>query len=376
MHLEKIILTNFKNYEAQTLYFSPSLNGFAGLNGMGKTNLLDAVYYLCMCKSAMQNADADVVRRGEDFFRLEGVFEKENKKEKIVAIFASLQGKRKKLFERNDVPYVALAQHIGCLPVVFFAPGDTAIATGGSEERRRLIDVALAQLDPTYLACLSAYNKILDQRNAYLKKIEDGARSRFNDVNVAETYLLDAYDQAIVKPGTVIFNKRREFVELCCEVFNPVYKIVSGAVESVDFTYESALSRQSFQEILAQNRAKDVFLHRTTEGVHRDDLIFSLNGAPLKKFGSQGQLKSFVVCLKLAICEIFRRKTGRPPILLIDDLFDKLDEQRVERLLELLSSAHYGQIFITDTHPQRLEKMARAMKVPYKIFLVDQGKVT
>jgi DNA replication and repair protein RecF len=371
LYLDKLILTNFKNYASQSLNFSARLNCFVGLNGMGKTNLLDAIYYLCLCKSNFLGSDVDVVLRGGDFMRLEGDFIKNGRLEKIVA---KVQPRKKKIIERNGVSYAGLSDHIGFLPVVFFAPDDTLLAKEGSEERRRFLDMALSQIDNQYLTNLIFYNKILEQRNAHLKK-QGGAEG-------LDEKLIAIYDTQLLIPARYIHEKRKDFTVLLTPIFNELYKKIADAHEEVGIQYESQLLTNDLKDLLLKYREKDRILQRTTSGIHRDDLVFTMDEKPLKKFGSQGQLKSFILALKLAQHEIlaqnFLLETGEKkdmPILLLDDIFDKLDEKRVENLLQLLVNQPYGQIFMTDTHKERIENIVKNVVVPFKIFDVENGKV-
>jgi DNA replication and repair protein RecF len=370
LYLEKLILTNFKNYATQSLTFSERLNCFVGLNGMGKTNLLDAIYYLCLCKSNFLSSDIDVVLRGGDFMRLEGDFMKNGRREKIVA---KVQPRKKKVIERNDVAYAGLSEHIGFLPVVFFAPDDTLLAKEGSEERRRFLDTALSQFDNQYLTHLIVYNKILEQRNAHLKR-EGGVEG--NDEK-----LLAVYDSQLLAPARYIHEKRKDFTRLLTPVFNEIYKKIAGSTEEVGITYDSQLLTVDLKDLLIKTREKDRILQRTTTGIHRDDLTFTMDEKPLKKFGSQGQLKSYILALKLAQHDILSEgiyaETGVKrdmPILLLDDIFDKLDEKRVENLLQLLVNQPFGQIFMTDTHKERIENIVKNIAVPFKIFDIENGK--
>ena len=365
MHLHELKLTNFKNYEFQSLAFSPRLNLIAGLNGMGKTNLLDAVYYLCMGKSHFQGTDRNVVRQTEDFFRLEGYFFLQEKKEKIVA--KVVPGKQKTI-ERNDNAYPRISDHVGLLPVVFMAPDDTALALEGSEERRRFLDNTLCQLDHRYLDELVTYNKILEKRNALLKQ--------FAEKNSSNPTLLDVFNQQLLEPATYIETQRRLFIESFQPVFNEYYKTICGGTEPVDCHYRSPLTGNDFLTLLRDTTEKDRILQRTTVGIHKDDLVFHLKDMPLKRFASQGQLKSFVLSLKLAQYECLRKQKGERPILLLDDLFDKLDDNRVGQLVELLVKGDFGQVFITDTHPERAEEMARNSGGEYKKFMVENGVVS
>lgn len=331
---------------------------------MGKTNVLDAVYYLCMCKSYFLPSDNDVILRGESFMRLEGHFNKNNKAEKIVA---KVQNRKKKLIERNDVVYTALSNHIGFLPVVMFAPDDTLLAKEGSEERRRFIDTSLSQVDNQYLTNLIFYNKILEQRNALLKKTEEFT---------ADTEgLVAIYDSQMLSPAQYIFNKRQEFTNQFSAVFNTIYKSISGARETVNIRYQSQLNDDSFANMLKKSREKDRFLQRTSVGIHKDDWVFDIDEKPLKRFGSQGQLKTFVMALKLAQYDILRDLKGELPILLLDDIFDKLDDERVQNLLQLIVNQSFGQIFITDTHEGRINKIVQNLNTDFKIFKVHKGNI-
>jgi DNA replication and repair protein RecF len=372
LHLDTLILTNFKNYATQRLTFSERLNCFVGLNGMGKTNLLDAIYYLCLCKSNFLSSDTDVVLRGGDFMRLEGDFIKNGRLEKIVA---KVQPRKKKIIERNGLAYAGLSEHIGFLPVVFFAPDDTLLAKEGSEERRRFLDMALSQFDNQYLTNLIFYNKILEQRNAHLKK-------QGNTEGGYDEKLITIYDTQLLTPARYIHEKRKNFTVLLTPIFNDLYKKIADAHEEVGIQYESQLLTFDLKDLMLKNREKDRILQRTTSGIHRDDLIFTMDEKPLKRFGSQGQLKSYILALKLAQHEILAQsvlaETGVKkdmPILLLDDIFDKLDEKRVENLLQLLVNQPYGQIFMTDTHKERIENIVKNVAVPFKIFDVENGKV-
>lgn len=371
MYLEKIILTQFKNYASQSLTLSKRLNCFVGLNGVGKTNLLDAIYYLCLCKSHFLASDLDVVLRGSDFTRLEGHFMKNNTREKIVA---KVQPRKKKTIERNDVAYAALSEHIGFLPVVMFAPDDTLLAKEGSEERRRFIDNVLSQIDNQYLTNLIFYNKILEQRNALLKKSTFEGKNGQNTEGV-DLDLLKIYDAQMLNPAAFIFEKRREFTEHFSPIFNEIYLKISDAKEQVLVTYSSQLLTDSLQNLFVKNREKDFILHRTTTGIHKDDWSFEIDEKPLKRFGSQGQLKTFVLALKLAQYEILRGIKNETPILLLDDIFDKLDANRVENLLQLIVNQSFGQIFITDTHLERMREMTEKLGVEFKIFTVENAEV-
>ncbi len=364
MNLQELKLTNFKNYKTQSLEFSARLNLITGLNGMGKTSLLDAVYYLCMGKSYFQGTDRNVVRQGEEFFRLEGYFFLNKKREKIVA--KVVPGKQK-TFEHNDNPYSRISDHVGLLPVVFMAPDDTVLALEGSEERRRFMDNTLCQLDHRYLEELVTYNRILEKRNAQLRQFAE--RNSFNAT------LLETFNWQLAAPAAYILEQRNRFIGAFQPIFNEYYEVICGGAELVDCYYRTQLSGHDFLSLLAEVAEKDRSLQRTTVGVHKDDLVFQLKGMPLKRFASQGQLKSFVLSLKLAQYECLRREKGTAPILLIDDLFDKLDDDRVSQLVELLLKSDFGQVFITDTHPGRAENLALRFGGEYRKFSVENGQV-
>ncbi|MEL6926635.1 MAG: DNA replication and repair protein RecF, partial [Bacteroidota bacterium] len=298
-----------------------------------------------------------------DFFRLEGYISRKGKKEKIVA---KVQPGQKKVFECNDVPYGKIAEHIGHLPVVMITPDDTQLATEGSEERRRFLDNTLSQINPQYLKNLMHYNKVLKQRNAALKQM--AAAKYFDDA------LVNSYDAQLLRPAPMLYEARRDFLERFAPIFGQYYQKISGGAEQVAFHYRSQLSKQSFEELLREAREKDRILQRTTVGLHKDDLTFSVNGHPLKRFGSQGQLKSFVLALKLAQYELLRREKEIPPLLLLDDIFDKLDLQRIRFLLELLFENDFGQIFLTDTQKDRVQQIVDNLNVEYRIFEIEQGK--
>lgn len=363
MHLERLKLTQFKNYETQEIICSPRLNAFVGMNGMGKTNLLDAIYYLCMCKSHFGTRDGDVVQHQQDFFRLEGYFIKSEKHERVVA---KVIPRKRKEFERNGVAYAKLSEHIGLLPVVFIAPDDTYLVREGSESRRRFLDNTLSQLDRVYLRALILYNKILKQRNAALKEF---AAQRYFDPT-----LLSIYDEQLLAPAATIYESRTNWMEIFNPIFQRYYGVISAQKETVGVRYRSQLSTATMEALLVQASEKDRILQRSTAGIHRDELVFTIDNYPLKKFSSQGQLKSFVLALKLAQYELLRRDTSIPPLLLLDDIFDKLDRARVRQLLQLIIDKNFGQIFITDTHKHRLAEIIDGFGTDYRIFTVENGQ--
>jgi DNA replication and repair protein RecF len=332
---------------------------------MGKTNLLDAIYYLCMCKNYAGVNDRKLVFHENDFFRLEGTFYLKKKKEKIVA--KVIPGK-KKVIENNDVPYKKIMEHIGSFPVVMIVPDDTLLVTEGSEIRRRFLDNTLSQLEPLYLSNLMIYNKVLKQRNAALKQF---AMERIYDEK-----LIGSYNQQLLKPAELIYKKRDSFSKEFTPLFEKYYHIISGEQETVKCEYFSQLENENLKTLLKQYAKKDSILQRTTCGIHRDDLKFFLGGHSLKNFASQGQLKSYVLALKLAQYEMLRIRKEVAPLLLLDDIFDKLDQFRVKHLISLLIEKKFGQIFITDTHENRVQDIIEKFDTDFKKFVIDSGTAT
>jgi len=368
MFLEEIKLSNFKNYSSTTLKVSNGINCFVGQNGMGKTNLLDAIYYLCMCKSNFGTNDRHLIKHEEGFFRLEGIFnatnDSDSPKQKIVA---KVQSGKKKVIEKNDVPYKRLMEHIGFLPAVMIVPDDTRLVTEGSEDRRRFIDNTLSQSDRNYLEALMEYNKVLRHRNAALK-----AFAKENNFNQT---LLNTYNQQLVAPAKIIFEKRTTFIQSFEPLFLKYYQLISDQAEPMGINYVSQLQEESLDILLDKFQQKDSILQRTTAGIHKDDLKFTLDNYPLKQVGSQGQIKSFVLALQLAKYEVLKKEKGNKPILLLDDIFDKLDKQRVTRLINLFIDEDFGQVFISDTHQMRIQEIMESIRVEIRTFVVSNGAI-
>lgn len=365
-YLESIELTEFRNYERLRLEFGPGLNGFLGRNGMGKTNLLDAIYYLCMTKSHFGTSDQHLARHGATFFRLAGTFWRQEKPEKVVA---KVIPRKSKVVERNDLPYSRLAEHIGWFPVVFTGPDDIALLRDGSEERRRLVDNTLCQTNAQYLQQLTLYQRLLQQRNALLK-------SWGGELRRADGALIEIYNQQMADPAAYLYAQRSAFFAEINPLFQVAHQQITGQQESVELRYQSSLAEMGWLELLAERWGRDLALQRTTQGLHRDDLLpFYAGEHPLQRVGSQGQLKSFLLALKLAQYQYLRQKKGLLPILLLDDLFDKLDEQRIARLVELLAQGGYGQVFISDTHDSRLSALVEHRRTDYQRFLVENGQI-
>lgn len=364
MFLRSLILSNFKNYQRQAFEFSPQLNCLVGLNGVGKTNVLDAVHFLCLCKSHSGLNDRNLVRHGADFFRIEGRFGlAEGGSAKVTAKY---QGGQRKEIEKNGVVFDRLSDYIGQSPVVMIAPDDVALVQDGSEDRRRFLDATLSQISSEYLQSLLVYNALLKQRNALLKS--------FFELRRFDADLLESLDRQMLKPAELIYAQRSAFVAEFRPLLESYYSAISGSKEEVSIAHDADMEGMPFSELLARAQEKDRLLQRSTVGPHRDDLVLEMDGQALKKFASQGQLKSFLLAMRLAQYELLRNAKGVSPILLLDDIFDKLDAQRVSHLVGLLLSRSFGQIFITDTQRERLESILVSFAVSYKVFEVQKGK--
>jgi DNA replication and repair protein RecF len=365
MFLEKLSLLNFKNYSGAELIFSDGVNAFVGDNGEGKTNLLDAIHYLSLCKSYFNPADSQNIKHDAEFFTVQGIYGVVDGFENI---YCGLKRAGRKIFKRNGKEYERLAEHIGLLPVVMISPVDGMLITEGSEERRKFIDSIISQFDRLYLEDLINYNKVLSQRNALLKQF---ANSRMYDADS-----LEIWNEQLISLGEKIYEKRLAFVNECLPIFKKHYESISGGKENVSVVYESHLHKGNFRNVLNAALEKDRLLQFTTTGIHKDDLLLNIGEYPVKRFASQGQQKSFLIALKLAQFDFMKEIKKQKPILLLDDIFDKLDDQRVRHLMELVSHENFGQIFITDTHPERVKKIFEKINVPLRTFLVEGGSVT
>ncbi len=350
LHLNKIILTQFKNYPSASFEFSERVTGICGCNGKGKTNLLDAIYYLCFTKSYFSKSDLLNVQFNADGFRIEGnlaqTILKNNLKEdfNVVSIF---RGAGKKEILVNDVAYEKFSSHIGKFPCVMIAPDDIEMITGGSEQRRRFIDTVLSQMDANYLQQLIIYNKVLLQRNSLLKS--------FADQKNRDMQLLQVLDAQLMQPGKEIYKKRKSFLEKLIPLAKKFYLQIADNSEVIDFNYESQLNENTFEELLERSRERDMFSQRSNAGIHKDDLGSQLNGKPFKSAASQGQKKSILFALKLAEFEMLKENKGFAPLLLLDDVFEKLDDLRMQNLLQWVCVNNESQVFITDTHLERLQ---------------------
>jgi DNA replication and repair protein RecF len=359
MHLKTLSLVNFKNYEQVDIPLTPKINCFVGENGVGKTNLLDAIHYLSLCKSNLNPVDSQNIRYDQDFLVVQGIFERRNKEENI---YCGIKKQKKKQFKRNQKEYSKLSEHIGLIPLVMISPADAVLINGGSEERRKFMNGVIAQYSRVYLDNLINYNRALTQRNSMLK---DFAASRKFDLQ-----MLEVWDEQLIRYGEPIFEERLRFVNELLPVFNDFHGHVSGNREQVTLTYQAHLHKTDFREGLKASVEKDRYIQYTTFGIHKDDLGMNLGGHSLKKSGSQGQQKTFLVALKLAEFEFIRKLTEIPPILLLDDIFDKFDSGRVKQIISLVAENQFGQIFITDTNEQRLQGILHEIPAEHKVFRI------
>jgi DNA replication and repair protein RecF len=362
MYIRELSLVNFKNFEHAEFKFSEGLNCFIGNNGAGKTNLMDAIYYLSFCKSFLNPVDAQNIRFDEDFFMVQGKY---SRLESDEMIYCGLKRNQKKIFKRNQKEYRKLSEHIGLIPLIVVTPSDTNLISGGSEDRRRFIDSVIAQYDTVYLENLIRYNRALQQRNNLLKQF--AGQHSFH----AET--LEVWDDQLVKYGLQIHESRVAFIEKLQPVFQKYYELISGGKEVVGLKLQSELAENDFEQLLKQTVGKDRMLQYTTCGIHKDDFEFELSDNPIKRFGSQGQKKTYLVALKLAQFDFMKEISGLTPILLLDDIFDKLDKNRVEQIVKLVADDHFGQIFITDTNREHLDQMIVGLETKSKIYTISDG---
>ncbi len=357
MFLQKLSLVNYKNITQQVFDFEHKINCFVGDNGIGKTNVLDAIYYLSFAKSYFNSVAVQNIRHGEVFFMLEGSYKVGTREE---VILCSLKKGQKKIVKRNGKAYEKFSEHIGKFPLVIVSPADRDLIVEGSETRRKFMDSVISQQDQSYLKTLIAYNKIIVQRNALLKYF--AANRTFDATNLA------VYDDQLAHYGTEIYNRRKAFIKVFIPIFNARYKTITEGKESVHLVYKSQLENTSFADLSVNSLEKDRVLQYTSAGVHKDDLSFLIDSFPIKKFGSQGQQKSYLIALKLAQFDFIKQQSKVTPLLLLDDIFDKLDEKRVSQLIALVNDAQFGQIFITDTHAERTEAVVKNSNKSYQMF--------
>lgn len=363
MFLKNLHLINFKSSTECSFVLSPKINCFLGDNGEGKTNILDAIYYLSYCKSFSNQIDSQNIRHNESFFVIQGLY---SNGEEETEIYCGLKKGTKKSFKKNKKEYQRLSEHIGLLPLVMISPSDSDLIADGSETRRRFIDSIIAQYDKLYLDQLIQYNKALTQRNALLKQ--------FADSGTFNAELLELWDLKLIEPGQYIFEKRKEFLREFVQLFNYYFQLISNGKENVDLIYKSELLSQNLEELLKHNLNRDRKVQLTLSGIHKDDVSFTLGDFPIKKIGSQGQQKSYLIALKLAQYYYLAKIKQTAPILLLDDIFDKLDESRVERLMKLVTNPEFGQVFITDTGLEKLPKLLSEIGVDFKASKIVEGQ--
>ena len=364
MILEKLTLLNYKNIAEATLELSPKMNCFIGRNGAGKTNVLDAVYYLSFCHSASNPVDSQVVRHGQEFLMLEGVYACDVPGDERLTISCGMKPGQKKHFKRDKKEYRRLSEHIGLIPIVMVSPDDTSLIGGGSEERRRLMDVVIAQINRTYMDALNRYNKALQQRNILLKQEAE-----------PDPEMMGIFEEQMAIAGEEVFRQRTQFAEQLTPLFQQFYERISGGHEQVALHYVSHCQRGPLLEVIQRDRWKDRAVGYSLHGIHRDDLEITLGNRPMKREGSQGQQKTFVISLKLSQFELLKQATQTTPLLLLDDIFDKLDAQRVEQIVSLVSGDNFGQIFITDTNREHLDQILTASSHDYNIYNVNDGEI-
>ena len=368
MFLGKIALLNFKNHEALSLAFTKKINCLIGNNGVGKTNLLDAIYYLCLTKSCFNATDQQKIHFGKDFFRLEGTFVKEG--ESFDVVYKLPANKRKELII-NDSVVPKLSEHVGNFPAIIISPDDSQLVLGSSEERRRFVDNTISQVNHEYLDQLIFYNKVLAQRNAALKG--------FAETRKVDKPLIESYNNQLVLPGIKIHEARKVAVAKLIPIFQSFYKQISFERESVSFTYNSQLNEKPFDELLKDNIDRDIMLQRTEVGIHKDDIEFFLFpkspqgdlNTKLKRFGSQGQQKSFIISIKFAQYTFIKQSKSFKPLLLIDDIFDKLDNDRSQKLVELIAGGDFGQVFLTDTDDAHIRQVLKGKEDLFEVISVD-----
>ena len=357
--LEKIVISDYRNIQLQELEFSPNVNCISGNNGEGKTNLLDAIYYMSMTKSAFAASDKFNLRHGAEEFSLAGTYRMESGLSSRFALKMTSKGEKK--VRRDDKPYQKISEHVGVLPVVMVSPADVSMVSESGEERRRFVNSVLSQMDREYMSAMQQYNRLLMQRNRMLKEMEP------------DRSLLEVVDMKMASLAEPVYKARRKFVDDLRPIVADYYRTLSGDSENVDIRYESELDRGPLDALLGASYEKDRFLKHTTVGVHRDDFAFMMNGHPIRRYGSQGQQKSFLVSLKFAQYEIMKHKYGFAPILLLDDVFDKLDMGRISNLLEMVASKDFGQIFITDSNKVRMAGIVDGLTQDRAYFETSAG---
>ncbi len=365
IRIERLTLYNFKNYNEVALEFKNKVVCFVGNNGSGKTNLLDAIHYLSACRSFFNPADSQNIYRGNEQASITGDFVRDDMPEQVIC---ALRKGQRKIFKRNFKEYGKLADHIGLLPVVIITPYDIELIWEGSEVRRKFLDATISQQSRPYLEALVAYNHALLQRNNLLKNF--GTRGGYS------TDLLEPWDYLLIQHGNFIFEERKKFIAEFVQDFQAVYQTICEGKEQTNIAYESELLNTPLENMLQNNQDKDRILERTSSGIHKDDIDFTIGGMPIKKFASQGQQKSFLFALKFAQYRFIREHQKLNPILLLDDLLDKIDEGRMMQILRWLKDNETGQVFITDTHTERIPQLLHQMQLPYEVWKISEGSAS
>jgi DNA replication and repair protein RecF len=363
MHLKNLSVLNFKNYSDAQFTLSTKVNCFVGNNGVGKTNILDAVHYLALCKSFFNNIDSQNIKHDQDFSVIQGVFERNGADDEI---YCAIQKNKRKVFKKNKKEYPKLADHIGLFPLVMISPADSSLIMEGGEERRRFINSVIAQYDKNYIENLLQYNKALAQRNKLLKEL--------GDQKGFDQDILEVWNDQLIYYGEKIFVSRTEFIKDILPVFREYYNFISSGYEEIDLVYESQLQKNSLKDLLAASLRKDLMLQYTSNGIHKDDLHMFLGKHRINKTGSQGQQKTFQVALKLAKFSYIRKLSGSTPILLLDDVFDKFDNLRLEQIIKLVILEEFGQIFITDTNEDHLSFILQRLNSEHKVFIISDNQ--
>lgn len=360
MYLKKLTLLNFKNHAEKTWEFCHQINCISGENGVGKTNVLDAIHYLSTCKSYFNQVDSQNIFYEKPYMSIKGVFEKEQNME----VQCYLKRGQKKVVKKNESEYERLSDHIGEIPLIIITPVDIYLINEGSEERRKFINLVISQFSRDYLEAVMRYNKILTQRNEQLKL--------FAEVGYFDKSLLEAMDAQMIPLGEQIHQARKSFFEEFSPLFQQYYSQLTGGKEEVAMTYDSQLNNSDFTTLLVENIEKDRGLQRSTQGIHKDDFVFEMGGHSVKKYASQGQIKSYLIAMKLAKFNYLKNKTGKIPMLLLDDIFEKIDENRAKNLMALLTEDDFGQIFITDTHAERLKEVLSGLAAEKKFINIEK----
>ncbi len=365
MYCQQLSVVQFKNLPDLKVDLSPKFNCFAGHNGAGKTNLLDAIYYLSFCKSFTNPVDSQNIAFEKEFFVIQGEYRVNGRTD---SLYCGLKRGQRKVFKRNKKEYDRLSDHIGSYPLVLLSPADSRLILGGSEERRKFVDGVISQYNKEYLHKLIAYNKALQQRNALLKIFAE--KRRF------DREALSIWDEQLIENGQYLHQERASFFNSFLPVFREYYVFLSHENEETDITYDTNLEKTDLRSLFEESLERDRIAQHTTAGIHKDDLSFQIHGQPVKKFGSQGQQKSFIIALRLAQFAFTKKIKGLNPILLFDDIFDKLDESRVKQLMQLVSQEEFGQVFVTDTHSRRLEELFESLPSECRLFEMEQGSIS